>query len=133
MAALVEMPPIQLPQAELHEWGGVWLGDHGSLNAEGVARPKRANCFDKKQGMDFGQVFDLAFAHSVAAMLGNIEVLRRDSNDLIPPKPDVMEVGKTRIVGGIRPQNYDASYRPDGPRIVFDSKTLIDCAHQCNS
>ena len=37
-----------------------------------------------------------------------------------------MEVGTTRIVGGIRPQNYDAAYRPDGPRIVFDSKTLND-------
>jgi hypothetical protein len=31
-----------------------------------------------------------------------------------------------RIIGGIRPQNFDAAYRPDGPRVVFDSKTLND-------
>ncbi len=35
-------------------------------------------------------------------------------------------MGTTRIIGGIRPQNYDAAYRPDGPRVVFDSKTLND-------
>jgi len=35
-------------------------------------------------------------------------------------------LGKARIVGGIRPQNYDAAYRPDGPRVVYDSKTRND-------
>ena len=28
------------------------------------------------------------------------------------------------IVGGIRKQNYDVAYRPDGVRFAFDSKTL---------
>lgn len=37
-----------------------------------------------------------------------------------------VEVGTTRVIGGIRPQNYDVAYRPDGPRVVFDSKTLND-------
>jgi hypothetical protein len=126
MAALIEMPVIAIPTVELSNWGALWLGTVGSVGADGLPTTKRPNRFDKKQGMDFGQVFDLAFGHAVAQMLGNIEVLKRDSNDLIPPKPNVMEVGKTRIVGGIRPQNYDAAYRPDGPRIVFDSKTLND-------
>ena len=31
-----------------------------------------------------------------------------------------------RVIGGVRPQNFDVAYRPDGPRIVFDSKTLND-------
>lgn len=30
------------------------------------------------------------------------------------------------VTGGIRPQNFDAAYRPDGPRVVFDSRTLND-------
>ena len=59
-------------------------------------------------------------------MLGNVPVLKRNSDDLIPPQGNVVEVGRTRIIGGIRPQNYDAAYRPDGPKIVFDSKILND-------
>ena len=47
-------------------------------------------------------------------------------NSLLPPHKDCVEVGKVRIVGGIRPQNYDAAYRPHGPRVVYDSKTLND-------
>jgi hypothetical protein len=31
-----------------------------------------------------------------------------------------------RIVGGVRPQNFDVGYRPDGVRFAFDSKTLND-------
>lgn len=32
----------------------------------------------------------------------------------------------TRVVGGVRTQNYDIMYRPDGVRIAYDSKTLND-------
>lgn len=35
-----------------------------------------------------------------------------------------MEVGPTRVIGGIRPQNFDVAYRPDGVRFAYDSKTL---------
>jgi hypothetical protein len=126
MAALQEMPALNVAPAGLQQWGLCWLGLEGTPSRNGNPAAKRTACFDKKQGMDFGKAFDLAFARAAAVMLGGIEVLERDSNDLIPPKPNVMEVGKTRIVGGIRPQNYDAAYRPDGPRIVFDSKTLND-------
>ena len=120
------MPPVVVPPADLLPWGGLWLGANGSLNNHGVPKPKAANCFDRKQSMDFGYAFDHAFGASIAAMLGNIDLLTVNNENLIPPQADCVEVGKTRIVGGIRPQNYDCAYRPDGPRIVFDSKTLND-------
>lgn len=124
------MPVIVLDQALLKEWGALWLGTKGSDTKAkkgflSGATTKKEGRFDKKQGMDFGNVFDDAFGAALAAMLGN-EVAKPIDNSLLPPAPDVVEVGKTRIVGGIRPQNYDAAYRPDGPRIVYDSKTLND-------
>jgi len=45
-------------------------------------------------------------------------------NALTPPQSDCVEVGNIRIVGGVRPQNFDVGYRPDGVRFAFDSKTL---------
>jgi hypothetical protein len=125
------MPQIKLDQDLLRKWGDIWLGTKGSeakpkkKDAKADPKPKKINCFDKKQGMDFGIVFDGAFGNALAAMLGNV-VARPLDNSLLPPDKDVVEVGKTRIVGGIRPQNYDAAYRPDGPRVVYDSKTLND-------
>jgi len=101
-----------------------WNCRHPQQN--GTPKDKRADRFDKKQGMDFGYVFDAAFGASLAQMLGGIDVLKPIDNSLLPPHKDCVEVGKVRIVGGIRPQNYDAAYRPDGPRIVYDSKTLND-------
>lgn len=120
------MPPVAVPPAALLPWGALWLGTQASLDAQGAPRAKKANCFDRKQSMTFGYAFDRAFGASVAAMLGNIPLVNVNNENLIPPQADCVEVGKTRIVGGIRPQNYDCAYRPDGPRIVFDSKTLND-------
>ena len=74
--------------------------------------------------MEFGHLFDLAFGQALAAMLGGIPVETPNANALTPAARDCVEVGTTRVIGGIRPQNYDAAYRPDGPRVVFDSKTL---------
>ena len=86
--------------------------------------------FSKKEGMDFGMTFDTAVGQALAEMLGGIEVVkftgRSKENELTPEIPDCVEVGPARIVGGIRPQNFDVAYRPDGPRIVYDSKTLND-------
>jgi hypothetical protein len=60
-------------------------------------------------------------------MLGKIPVLPpRSSNALVAPKPDCVELGATRVIGGVRPQNFDVCYRPDGIRFAFDSKTLND-------
>lgn len=93
------------------------LGSNGSVKA--------ANCFDKKQAMDFGKVFDLAFGRALATMLGGVDVVEIPAGQsLLPPSPNCVEVGGARIVGGIRTQNFDAAYRPDGPRVVLDSKTL---------
>ena len=121
MPELQEMPPISVPPDELARWGSLWSGTVGSDQ-----RPKAANRFDKKQGMDFGRVFDRAFGTALATMLGDIPIVSPNANALTPPHPDCVEVGTTRVIGGIRPQNYDAAYRPDGPRVVFDSKTLND-------
>lgn len=131
MGQLREMPAIGLDTERLKQWGAIWLGTVGSPKKQKkktdpiVQTAKKANCFDKKQGMDFGNVFDNAFGEALSKMLGNT-VAKPLDNSLLPPAADVVEVGKTRIVGGIRPQNYDAAYRPDGPRIVYDSKTLND-------
>ena len=50
---------------------------------------------------------------------------RSKEDVLLPTKSNCVEVGPTRVIGGIRPQNYDVAYRPDGPRFVFDSKTKM--------
>ena len=59
-------------------------------------------------------------------MLGGIPIVVPGMTSLIPAQPDCVEVGPVRIVGGVRPQNFDVGYRPDGPRFAFDSKTLND-------
>ena len=122
------MPPLEFDSAQIRAWGEIWKGTVGSEKKDGTATTKKALCFDKKQGMDFGLIFDNAFAKALAAMLGDIEVVDPVVNSLLPPPehPNAVERGSTRIVGGIRPQNYDAAYRPDGPRVVYDSKTLND-------
>lgn len=105
------MPKIEVPTAELQAWGQKWLVNH-ALN--------------KKEGMDFGKVFDKQIGASLATMLGGIEVITPSQQALLPAKPDAVEVGPVRVIGGIRPQNYDVGYRPDGVRFVSDSKTLND-------
>ncbi len=122
MSALADhMPIITPPTDALREWGRLWLSEEGSNG-----RTKLANCFDRKQSMDFGKVFDQVFGDALAVMLGGVSVRKITSPSLVPPEPNCVEVGGARIIGGIRPQNFDAAYRPDGPRVVYDSKTLND-------
>jgi len=124
MATLKQkMPAINIDHNKLSKWGSIWLGTKSS-----TVKSKQKNCFDKKQGMDFGkEVLDPAVAQSFAEMLGNIPVVTPASNKaLLPPEPDCVELGDTRVIGGIRPQNFDIAYRPDGLRIAYDSKTLND-------
>lgn len=143
--------------------------------AEVSENEKHPSAFNKKQGMDFGMVFDRAVGAAVASMLGDIRIVdfakstalkkKRDATwkqhikdvreaaiaagtevpkakdiplpeidigiewttwELLPPIGNCVEIGPARIIGGIRPQNFDVAYRPDGPRIVYDSKTLND-------
>ena len=126
MAELQEMPLLRIPQTTLAEWGAKWSGSEGGVDGNGAPTQKPRNRFDKKQGMEFGRVFDQAFGEALAEMLGGIPIVTPNANALTPTKPDCVEVGTTRVIGGIRPQNYDVAYRPDGPRVVFDSKTLND-------
>jgi hypothetical protein len=128
LSVLQPMPALAFDVAEIKAWGDLWRGVVGSTNKAGVAGTKLADRFDKKQGMDFGVVFDTAFSKALSKMLGDIPVVEPINDSLLPPPshPNAVEKGKTRIVGGIRPQNYDAAYRPDGPRVVYDSKTLND-------
>jgi len=123
MATLQVMPPIKIDPALLAKWGSIWVGTTGSSN-----RPKKENCFDKKQSMDFGKdVLDPAVAESLALMVGGLPIKSPNSSrSLLPPEPDCIEIGDTRVIGGIRPQNFDIAYRPDGLRIAYDSKTLND-------
>lgn len=125
---LQRMPELKIDAAAMKTWGNIWLGTAGSPTKAGVAKSKSPDRFDKKQGMDFCVVFDSAFSEALADMLGGIPVVQPLSGSLLPPPdhPNCVERGSTRIVGGIRPQNYDAAYRPDGPRVVFDSKGLND-------
>jgi hypothetical protein len=76
--------------------------------------------------MDFGNLLDSAVGTSLAVMLGGVSIEVPNQNQLQPSLPDCVEVGPVRIVGGVRPQNFDVGYRPDGVRVAFDSKTLND-------
>ena len=58
-------------------------------------------------------------------MLGGIPIVKPTSTALTAAT-ECVEVGPVRIIGGVRPQNFDAGYRPDGVRFAFDSKTLND-------
>ena len=122
MAVLKPIPLLNLDKALFQEWGKIWLG---SAAANGGS--KKQNCFDKKQGMDFGKAVDPIVAKAIATMLGDIPVVSTSGRDkLLPPQSDCVEIGDTRLVGGVRTQNYDIMYRPDGVRIAYDSKTLND-------
>jgi hypothetical protein len=76
--------------------------------------------------MQLGNVFDEAVGRALAVMLGDIPIERPGANDLLPRNSNCVEVGPCRVVGGVRPQNFDVGYRPDGLRIAYDSKTLND-------
>ncbi len=105
------MPVVQLPTDKLAEYGKSW--DAGALS------------LPKSLGEEVGSLCDQAVGKSLAEMLGGISVEKPQSaKSLLPPKPDCVEIGPTRIIGGIRPQNFDVAYRPDGVRFAYDSKTL---------
>ncbi|NUM43515.1 MAG: hypothetical protein HUU38_02330 [Anaerolineales bacterium] len=114
------MPALQISQNELRRWGQLWLGQ---VNPENQ-KTKAQFCFDRQQSVNFASFIDLAFGRSLASALGNIPVVKPNAHSLLPPLADCVEVGAVRIIGGVRPQNYDVAYRPDGPRVAFDSKTL---------
>ena len=115
MASLRRMPPLRIPARQLLGFGRQWRRNQ-SLS--------RTPPFSSSQ---LGLEFDGAVARSLASMLGGIQVVQPiSSTALIPPQSDCVELGATRVIGGVRPQNFDVCYRPDGVRFAFDSKTLND-------
>lgn len=117
MAALRTMPSIDIDLAQLAGFGQKWTERGGSLS--------RTPPFSSGQ---LGALFDGAVGDALAELLGGISVVAPSSTALIPSQADVVEVGPVRIIGGVRPQNFDVGYRPDGVRFAFDSKTLNDRA-----
>ncbi len=115
MASLQSMPPLSINPEDLQRFGRKWIENGGSLSRS-----------IPESSMQFGNLFDAAVGKALSTMLGNIPIVTPSSKALIPSMPDCVEVGPVRIVGGVRPQNFDAGYRPDGPRFVYDSKTLND-------
>lgn len=115
MARLSEMPPVALDTAELRKFGETWQSHNESLS--------RTPPYSSSQ---LGNLFERAVAESLAAMLGQIQIVVPKRTALIPPQPDCVEIGDVRVIGGVRPQNFDVVYRPDGVRFAFDAKTLND-------
>jgi hypothetical protein len=115
------MSPLLIPTEQLREWGNLWLGDQNP--EKGTSKEKQ--CFDRFQSVNFASFIDNEVGKCLAKMLGDIPV-KPAAKGLIPPVADCVEVGNVRVIGGVRPQNFDVVYRPDGVRIVFDSKTLND-------
>ena len=104
MANLHTMTPIVLPGARLVDIGQHWI-------AADVELPK-------KYGELVGKLCDETVGNALAEMLGGIPIKKPKMNSLLPPEPDCVEVGPTRVIGGIRPQNFDVAYRPDGIRFA---------------
>src|SRR5438128_8084074 len=97
MAVLQPMPPVAVISAELLPFGTQWQANGRSLS--------RTPPWSSSQ---LGETFDRAVGSALATMLGGISVEDPiNSNALVPPTPDCVEVGPTRIIGGVRPQNFD--------------------------
>src|SRR5207244_7500121 len=109
------MPQIGIPQADLAPFGQTWVN-----NGQRLSRTP------PQSSGELGRLFDRAVGAALAVMLGGIPVVAPGSNALTPPQADCVEVGPVRIIGGVRPQNFDVGYRPDGVRFAFDSKSLND-------
>jgi hypothetical protein len=115
MAALAPMPRIVIPPADIAQFGAVWTANGGSLG--------RTPPFSSTE---LTKILDMTVGRALATMLGGIPVVSPNRNALTPSIPDSVEVGSVRVIGGVRPQDFDVGYRPDGVRFAFDSKTLND-------
>lgn len=119
---MVSMPPLQdMPQVvvtteQLQPFGAQW-----ALNGQALSRTP------PNSSSQLGNLFDAAVGHALGAMLGGIQVTEPlSATSLIPPAADCVEVGPVRVIGGVRAQNFDVGYRPDGIRFAYDTKTLND-------
>ncbi len=110
------MPRVLVSRETLQPFGLKWVANGQSLSRT----PPHSSS-------QLGRVFDKAVAEAAATMFGGIQILSPTSaTALVPPAADCVELGEARVIGGVRPQNFDVCYRPDGIRFAFDSKTLND-------
>lgn len=107
------MPSVIIDQTHLALFGQTWTSRGGSVSRT----PPQSSA-------QLGGLFEQAVGKSLAFMLGDISVVVQKGSALVPPQPDCIEVGDVRIIGGVRPQNFDVAYRPDGVRFAFDAKNL---------
>jgi hypothetical protein len=115
MPPLRPMPPVVVRPEQLVPFGLKWKELGGRLDGS-----------PPYSSSQLCGVFDRAVAESLAVMLGGLEIVTPNAKSLLPPKPDCVELGHFRVIGGVRPQNFDVGYRPDGVRFAFDSKSLND-------
>lgn len=122
MAALASMPPIMISQADLARFGQTWHMEIPEIKkkAESLSRTP------PQSSGDLGKLFDTAVGNALSILLGSIPIIAPSANALIPAQFDCVEVGPVRVIGGVRPQNFDVGYRPDGVRFAYDTKTLND-------
>lgn len=112
MPQLQRMPVLSIGSESLLSFGRMWQQNGEKLQ--------------KGEAMQLGGIIDGRVGESLATMLGGIRIVTPNRNHLLPSDFDCVEVGPCRIIGGVRPQNFDVGYRPDGVRFAFDSKTLND-------
>ena len=98
MARLAPMPPIVISQPELALFGQTWI-DNG----------QRLSRTSPRSSGELGKLFDRAVGSALATMLGGIPIREPNASALTPPHPDCVEVGPVRIIGGVRPQNFDCA------------------------
>lgn len=112
------MPALALTPPDLAAYGAQWVANGGALSRSAPY-----------SSIQLGNFVDEKVADALATMLGGITVRTvsaRSATPLYPPEADCVERGEVAIVGGIRKQQFDVAYRPDGVRFAFDSKTLND-------
>ncbi len=96
MAALAVMPALTVALADLARFGTTWISNGQKLSRT----PPQSSA-------ELGELFDNAVGHALAKLLGDIPIVTPNRNALIPSLPDCVEVGPVRIIGGVRPQNFD--------------------------
>ena len=117
-------PPLKFHQEDMKAWGEIWRGKNPEKTGS-AWKEDRVDYFVKKDAMDFANYLDSTTAECLSQFLGGIPIQFAKQNHLTPIDGRVcVELGEITICGGVRQQNFDVAFRPDGPRIIVDSKGL---------
>ena len=120
----IPAPALSFPIDEMKEWGRIWRGRDFAKTGS-AWKEDRVDYFVKKDAMDFANYIDEKIASCMSEFLGDIPIQKAKQNNLNPVDGTVcVETGEITICGGVRQQNFDVAFRPDGPRIIVDSKSL---------